>query len=93
MSKILTPAVEDYLKTIYHLREESESEALGASGVTTQAIATRLGRSGAVGHGDDQEAGWLGAGAAHALPRRRAFGGREKVALEVIRHHRLSETS
>lgn len=92
MPKTLTPAVEDYLKTIYHLREESESGVLGAGGVTTQAVATRLGVAAPSATAMIKKLAALG------LARHTPYHGVElseegqKVALEVIRHHRLSET-
>ena len=90
MEKALSPASEDYLKTILHLREEAPAGASGA--VTTQAIAGRL---------------EVAAPSATAMIKKLAALGLvfhtpyhgvelsesgEKVALEVTRHHRLSES-
>ncbi|HEY7358581.1 MAG TPA: metal-dependent transcriptional regulator [Ktedonobacterales bacterium] len=88
-------AVEDYLKTIYLLREEAQ--ARGESGrVTTNALAERLGvEPGSVtgmlkklaGEKDD----------APKLVRHTPYHGveltevGEKLALEIVRHHRLLE--
>ena len=97
MHKTLSPAVEDYLKTIYHLREESEglassSEAEPWVGVTTQAVASRLGVSSPSATAMIKKLAALGL--ARHTPYRgvELSEGGEKVALEVIRHHRLSET-
>ena len=90
MSKTLSSATEDYLKTILHLREEAPLEAAGA--VSTQAIAARL---------------EIAAPSATAMIKKLALAGLvlhtpyrgveltpegERVAVEVTRHHRLSES-
>lgn len=82
--KVISETVENYLKAIYHLRREG-------GGASSQAIAERLGVSNpAVAKMLDQ----LSAGGfivhspyqpVHLTP----IG--EKIALEVIRHHRLIE--
>ena len=97
MHKILSPAVEDYLKTIYHLREESEGlvsavPVESAGGVTTQAVAARLGVAAPSATAMIKKLAVLGL--AHHTPYRgvELSESGEKVALEVIRHHRLSET-
>lgn len=93
MNKTLSPAMEDYLKTIYNLREES----LGAApkmegGVTTQAVAARLGVAAPSATAMIKKLAIL------KLAQHTPYHGvelspeGEKVALEVIRHHRLSET-
>src|SRR5688572_24253281 len=85
MSKMISAAAEDYLKTIYKLRANNTV-------VTTQALANRLG---------------VAAPSATAMVKKLAslkllshtpyYGVQlteagEKIALEVIRHHRLVET-
>ena len=82
---ILSPASEDYLKTIYKLREGDEA-------VTTQALASRL-------HVAPPSAtSMMKKLASLKLVRHEKYRGveltpaGEKIALEVIRHHRLIET-
>ena len=90
MSKTLSSATEDYLKTILHLREEAPPAAVG--NVSTQAIAARL---------------EVAAPSATAMIKKLALAGLvlhtpyrgveltpegERVAVEVTRHHRLSES-
>ncbi len=96
MHKMLSSTTEDYLKTIYHLRTESE-ESQGTAetrgeGITTQALAGRLGVAAPSATAMIKKLAALGL--AHHTPYRgvelSAEG--ERVALEVIRHHRLSET-
>lgn len=85
MDKIISPAIEDYLKTIYSLLEASEV-------VTTQAIATRLGVAA------PSATAMMKKLASLHLARHTPYYGieltpaGEKIALEVIRHHRLIET-
>jgi DtxR family Mn-dependent transcriptional regulator len=98
MNQTISPAVEDYLKTIYNLREESRSvevgavEGAGEGGITTQAVAARLGVAAPSATAMIKKLAGLG------LARHTPYHGvelsprGEKVALEVIRHHRLSET-
>lgn len=93
MDKILSPAMEDYLKTIYNLREESSTVMpLGESGVTTQAVAARLGVAA------PSATAMIKKLASLQLAQHTPYRGvelspeGEKIALEVIRHHRLSET-
>jgi DtxR family Mn-dependent transcriptional regulator len=80
-----TPAVEDYAKAIYAL-ERRASEA-----VTTNALAERLGVTAASASGMVKRLGELG------LVEHRPYHGvsltdeGRRVALEVIRHHRLLE--
>ena len=96
MDKTLSSATEDYLKTIYHLRTEVEEsqgdEEARGEGITTQALATRLGVAAPSATAMIKKLAALGL--AHHTPYRgvelSAEG--ERVALEVIRHHRLSET-
>ncbi len=92
MTKTLSSAVEDYLKTIYNLREESHgTEGRGEGGITTQAVAARLGVAAPSATAMIKKLAGL------KLARHTPYRGvelsakGEKVALEVIRHHRLSE--
>jgi DtxR family Mn-dependent transcriptional regulator len=85
----LTPAVEDYLKAIYEVGEESPGSLAG-----TAALAERLGVSRASVTGMLKKLA-SGPGPLVAYTRYRGVRltpkGRE-AALEVIRHHRLLET-
>ena len=83
---MLSEAVEDYLKAIYTIAD-------GETPVSTSAIAARLGVALSVGDADAEEAGGdeAAAGDLQAPPRGPADSAGEKVALEVIRHHRLVE--
>lgn len=81
---MLTQAIQDYLKVIYKLREERE-------GATTTAIADRLGVSAASVTNMIKKLARL-----RLVEHTPYHGvvltpGGEKVALEVIRHHRLLE--
>lgn len=82
---ILTPAAEDYLKTIYKLREGDEA-------VTTQALADRLNVAA------PSATAMMKKLATMKLVRHEKYRGveltpaGEKIALEIIRHHRLIET-
>ncbi|MBV9868081.1 MAG: metal-dependent transcriptional regulator [Abitibacteriaceae bacterium] len=82
---MLSAAAEDYLKTIYKLRAE-------AATVTTQALADRLGVAA------PSATAMVKKLAAMKLLRHTPYRGveltaaGEKIALEVIRHHRLVET-
>ena len=86
--KFITEAVEDYLKTIYSLCQESGPESKGAS---TQKIAARLGVS---APGVTKMLHHL---AKHQLVEHAPYAPTmltlvgEKIALELIRHHRLLE--
>lgn len=93
MSKTRTPAIEDYLKTIYNLREAAQGAPdKGDVGVTTQAVAGRLGVAAPSATAMIKKLAGLN------LARHTPYYGveltaeGEKIALEVIRHHRLSET-
>jgi DtxR family Mn-dependent transcriptional regulator len=93
MDEIRTSAVEDYLKTIFNLREEPYvANALADGGISTQAVAAQLGV--AAPSATAMIKRLAGLGLARHTPYRgvelTAEG--EKIALEVIRHHRLSET-
>ena len=82
---ILSPACEDYLKAIYKLRASGET-------VTTQAVAARLDVA------PPSATAMIKKLASLKLARHEKYRGveltpaGEKIALEVIRHHRLIET-
>lgn len=90
MEKALSAASEDYLKTILHLREEAPAGA--SDPITTQAIAGRLEVAAPSATAMIKKLAALG------LVRHTPYRGveltaaGEKVALEVTRHHRLSES-
>ena len=91
MEKTLSAATEDYLKTILHLREEAPASA-SSGAITTQAIASRLAVAAPSATAMIKKLATLG------LVRHTPYRGveltdeGEKVALEVTRHHRLSES-
>lgn len=82
---VLSSAAEDYLKTIYKLRSDADA-------VTTQAVAARLAVA------PPSATAMIKKLAAMKLVRHTPYRGvelteaGEKIALEVIRHHRLIET-
>jgi DtxR family transcriptional regulator, Mn-dependent transcriptional regulator len=82
---VLSPAVEDYAKAIYALQERC------AGDVTTNALAERLGVTAASASGMVRKLGELGL-VSH-VPYRgvRLTAQGARVALEVLRHHRLLE--
>lgn len=93
MDEIRTAAVEDYLKTIFNLREEPYvANANSDNGISTQAVALQLGVAAPSATAMIKRLAGLG------LARHTPYRGveltpeGEKIALEVIRHHRLSET-
>jgi DtxR family Mn-dependent transcriptional regulator len=81
---MLSQAVEDYLKTIYKLqggREASKADiarALGVSAASVSSMANRLTDMGLARHESYRGVSLTPSG--------------EKIALEIIRHHRLLET-
>ena len=87
----VTSAVEDYVKAIYALERRREAERAAAAGVSTNALAERLGVTPASASGMVKRLGELG------LVEHRRYRGvsltdaGRRVALEVIRHHRLLE--
>ncbi len=91
MEKTFSAATEDYLKTILHLREEAPAGA-ASEAITTQAIASRLDVAAPSATAMIKKLATLG------LVRHTPYRGveltdeGEKVALEVTRHHRLSES-
>lgn len=82
----LSPAVEDYLKTIFHLHNE------GGEVVSTQNLAARLGVA------PPSATAMVKKLAAMKLASHTPYRGveltsdGEKIALEIVRHHRLIET-
>jgi DtxR family transcriptional regulator, Mn-dependent transcriptional regulator len=80
-----TPAVEDYAKAIYGLSQDSE----GA--VTTNALAERLGVTAASASGMCKKLGELGLVSHVPYKGVELTKAGERVALEIIRHHRLLE--
>jgi DtxR family transcriptional regulator, Mn-dependent transcriptional regulator len=89
-------AVEDYLKTIYLLREEARSRGeLGR--VRTTALAERLGVAPGSVTGMLKKLGGEKSDRAPKLVRHEPYHGveltemGEKLALEIVRHHRLLE--
>jgi DtxR family Mn-dependent transcriptional regulator len=88
---VLSTAAEDYLKAIYQLRAQNEHERSGGT-VTTQALADRLGVAAPSATAMVKKLAGL------KLLRHEKYRGvelteaGEKIALEVIRHHRLIET-
>lgn len=82
---MLSPAVEDYLKAIFNLQEQSPTvattdiaRAMGVSAASVTGMIKRLARMNLVVHESYKGVQLTPAG--------------EKVALEIIRHHRLLET-
>lgn len=79
-----TPATEDYLKTIYKLQENAEAastnavaDRMGVSAASVTNMMKRLSETGLVEHQPYQAIRLTDAG--------------RKIALEIIRHHRLLE--
>lgn len=91
MEKTLSAATEDYLKTILHLREEAPTSS-SSEAITTQAIASRLDVAAPSATAMIKKLASLN------LVRHTPYRGveltaeGEKIALEVTRHHRLSES-
>lgn len=91
MRQLLTPAAEDYLKTIYKLRD-GDAETATNGVVTTQALANRLNVAAPSATAMVKKLAGL------KLVRHERYRGveltesGEKIALEIIRHHRLIET-
>ena len=89
MTKILSAAVEDYLKTIHELQEDQGEER-----VSTSALAERMGVASASVTGMLKKL----AAVEPKLVDYKPYGGvrltqaGDKIALEVLRHHRLIET-
>lgn len=82
---MLSPAVEDYIKTIFNLQEQSPTvattdiaRAMDVSAASVTGMIKRLARMNLVVHESYRGVQLTPAG--------------EKIALEIIRHHRLLET-
>jgi len=84
---ILSQAVEDYIKSIYILDAESESEG----GVSTTRIAEALGVSSASVTNMIKKLAGMGLVEYESYRGANLTDTGEKVALEIIRHHRLLE--
>src|SRR6266513_869428 len=80
----LTPAVEDYVKAVYVLETEG-------SGATTTSLAARLGVQPGSVSGMVRKLVALGLAKHEPYRRVRLTAAGRRVALEVIRHHRLLE--
>lgn len=89
--KTPSPAIQDYLKGIYAVTEE-QSAAAPDLVVSTKALATQMGVSPASATNMLKRLGTLGL--VDHIPYRgaRLTEAGRKIALEVIRHHRLLET-
>jgi DtxR family transcriptional regulator, Mn-dependent transcriptional regulator len=85
MLMVQSPAVEDYAKAIYGLSEQAQ----GA--VTTNALAERLGVTAASASGMCKKLGELGLVTHVPYKGVELTEAGERVALEIIRHHRLLE--
>lgn len=82
---LLSSSMEDYLKTIYHLREE------GADEVSTLLVATRLGVAAPSATAMIKKLATLELVNHEPYHGVKLTADGERVALEIIRHHRLSE--
>ena len=91
MEKSLSAATEDYLKTILHLREEAPVGATSEA-ITTQAIASRLAVAAPSATAMIKKLATLGLVSHTPYHGVELTSEGEKVALEVTRHHRLSES-
>ena len=83
---VLTPALEDYLKAIYKLQLRNEKEV-----VSTGAIAEAMGFSSASVTNTAKRLDELGLADYESYKGLRLTEAGRKVALEVLRHHRLLE--
>ena len=81
----LTEAIQHYLREIYKLGQEARTRRF------RDGARPRAERLGGVGERDGEEARGADARGARAVRRRVAHAAGERVALEVIRHHRLLE--
>jgi DtxR family Mn-dependent transcriptional regulator len=88
----LSAAVEDYLKAIYDLGREKEESAGAGAGVTTLTLARELGVSAPSATAMVKKLAQMHL--AQHTPYRgvELSAAGEKIALEIIRHHRLLET-
>ncbi len=85
-----TPAVQDYLKGLWHLTSTRPSEFEGA--VQTKDLAERLGVSAASATNMLKRLDSMGLAVHHPYKGAELTESGRKIALEVIRHHRLLET-
>jgi DtxR family transcriptional regulator, Mn-dependent transcriptional regulator len=85
MLMTVSPAVEDYAKAIYAIAQRGDSP------VTTNALAERLGVTAASASGMCKKLGELGLVTHVPYKGVELTNDGERVALEVIRHHRLLE--
>ena len=87
-----SPAIQDYLKGIYTLAEEQGVGAGSDGFISTKGLADQMGVSAASATNMLKRLGSLGL--VEHVPYRgaRLTGAGRKIALEVIRHHRLLET-
>jgi DtxR family Mn-dependent transcriptional regulator len=88
MPSSASPAAQDYLKGLWHLDHESASGGL----ISTKAIARRLDVSAASATNMLKKLGAMGLVIHHSYRGAALTEAGRKVALEVIRHHRLLET-
>ena len=79
----LSDAIQDYLKAIYKLQARTARHDHRARARAARLAGVRV--------GDGEEARRTRPDRARALPRRQLTDAGERVALEVIRHHRLLE--
>lgn len=86
LRSVLTPALEDYLKTIYKLEARCEGEM-----VTTGTLADAMGFSSASVTGTAKRLAELDLATYRPYKGIRLTDAGRKVALEVLRHHRLLE--
>jgi DtxR family transcriptional regulator, Mn-dependent transcriptional regulator len=88
MPRPASPAAQDYLKAIYALSAEEGAP----EGVTTSSLAERLGVSAASATNMLKKLGDMGLVSYEPYRGSALTGAGLKIALEVIRHHRLLET-
>ncbi len=92
MEHFLSEAMEDYLKTIYHLREESVVGGQAPRATTTQAVAESLKVAPPSATAMIKKLATLGLVTHTPYHGVQLSPSGEKAALEIVRHHRLSET-
>ena len=92
MNQLLSEAMEDYLKTIYHLREEAVVYGESPRATTTQAVAESLKVAPPSATAMIKKLATLDLVTHTPYHGVRLTAQGEKAALEIVRHHRLSET-
>ena len=92
MQQSLSEAMEDYLKTIYHLREEAGVYGESPRATTTQAVAESLKVAPPSATAMIKKLAALNLVTHTPYHGVRLTPSGEKAALEIVRHHRLSET-